>query len=296
ENSNLQNLLILTAVKADPSRVSDYIERLGNYDAPDIAQICINNELYEEAFNIYKRYEVNVEAIGVLIDNIGSLDRAYEFAERCDQPEVWSRLAKAQLDGLRIKDAIDSYIRAGDPDNYEDVINVASRAGKFDDLIRFLAMARQKVREPVIENELLYAYAETERLSDLDDMLRGPNIAQIQVVGDKCYESGKFEAAKLLYQSISNWARLASTLVRLGNYQHAVDCARKANSTKVWKEVNAACIAEEEFRLAQICGLHLVVHAEELPGLIRTYESKGYVDQICSLLENGLSLERAHMG
>ncbi|KAJ1946283.1 Clathrin heavy chain, partial [Linderina macrospora] len=295
-NNNLQNLLILTAVKVDPSRVADYIERLGNYDAPDIAEICINNGLHEEAFNIYKRFEVNTDAIGVLIDHVGSLDRAYEYAERCDQPEVWSRLGKAQLEGLRIKESIDSYVRADDAANYAEVIDVSSHAGKFDDLVRFLLMARKKVREPVIESELLFAYAKTERLSDLEDMLRGPNIAQVQKVGDRCYDEDLFEAARLLFQNVSNWARLASTLVRLGDYQAAVDCGRKANSTQVWKDVNSACIAEKEFRLAQICGLHLIVHAEELEPLVRQYEQGGYIDELCSLIENGLGLERAHMG
>ncbi|KAJ2898596.1 Clathrin heavy chain, partial [Coemansia aciculifera] len=76
----------------------------------------------------------------------------------------------------------------------------------------------------------------------------------------------------------------------------AVDCGRKANSTQVWKDVNTACIAEKEFRLAQICGLHLIVHAEELEPLIRLYESGGFVDELCALIENGLGLERAHMG
>ncbi|KAJ1800096.1 Clathrin heavy chain [Coemansia sp. RSA 2399] len=295
-NNNLQNLLILTAVKVDPSRVADYINRLGNFDAPDIAEICLNNGLHEEAFNIYKRFEVNTSAIGVLIDHVGSLDRAYEYAERCDQPDVWSCLGKAQLNGLRIKEAIDSYLRADDPTNYADVIEVATRAGKFDDLVRFLAMARMKVREPMIESELLFAYAKTERLSDVEDLLRGPNIAQVQKVGDRCYDEGLFEAARLFFQSVSNWARLASTLVRLGDYQSAVDCGRKANSTAVWKDVNSACIAEKEFRLAQICGLHLIVHAEELEPLIRLYESSGHIDELCGLIENGLSLERAHMG
>ncbi|KAJ1851599.1 Clathrin heavy chain, partial [Coemansia sp. RSA 2703] len=295
-NNNLQNLLILTAVKVDQSRVADYIGRLGNYDAPDIAEICINSGLYEEAFNVYKRFEVNTDAIGVLIDHVGSLDRAYEYAERCDQPDVWSRLGKAQLEGLRIKEAIDSYIRADDPSNYVEVIDVASHAGKFDDLVRFLMMARRKVREPAVESELMFAYAKTERLSDLEDMLRGPNIAQVQMVGDRCYDEGLFEAARMLFQSVSNWARLASTLVRLGDYQSAVDCGRKANSTQVWKDVNQACIAEKEFRLAQICGLHLIVHTEELEPLIRLYERNGYIDELCSLIENGLGLERAHMG
>lgn len=56
-------------------------------------------------------------------------------------------------------------------------------------------------------------------------------------VGDRCYEEGMYEAAKLLYNNVSNFARLASTLVHLGEYQAAVDSARKANSTRTWKEV-----------------------------------------------------------
>ena len=46
-----------------------------------------------------------------------------------------------------------------------------------------------------------------------------------------------YEAAKLLYNNVSNYARLAITLVHLGEYQGAVDGARKANSTRTWKEV-----------------------------------------------------------
>ena len=65
---------------------------------------------------------------------------------------------------------------------------------------------------------------------------------------------------------------------------------------RVWKQVNAACVDKKEFRLAQICGLNLIVHAEELQALVRLYETKGYFEEIMSLLEAGLGLERAHMG
>jgi clathrin heavy chain len=40
-NRNLQNLLILTAIKADKERVMDYIKRLDNFDGPDIAKIAV---------------------------------------------------------------------------------------------------------------------------------------------------------------------------------------------------------------------------------------------------------------
>ena len=85
-------------------------------------------------------------------------------------------------------------------------------------------------------------------------------------------------------------------MVHLEDYQAAVECARKANSVKVWKQVNEACVNKKEFRLAQICGLNLIVHAEELQDLVRQYERNGYFDELIGVLEAGLGLERAHMG
>ncbi len=43
----------------------EYINRLDNYDAPDIANIAISNELFEEAFAIFKKFDVNTSAIQV---------------------------------------------------------------------------------------------------------------------------------------------------------------------------------------------------------------------------------------
>ena len=59
-----------------------------------------------------------------------NLDRAYEFAERCNQPAVWSQLAKAQLEASMVKEAIDSYIKADDPTTYTEVIEAANGAGE----------------------------------------------------------------------------------------------------------------------------------------------------------------------
>ena len=47
---------------------------------------------------------------------------------------------------------------------------------------------------------------------------------------------------------------------------------------------------------AQICGLNIIVHAEELGALITMYERRGHFEEVIGLLEGGLSLERAHMG
>lgn len=65
----------------------------------------------------------------MLINHIRNLDRAYEFAERCNNPAVWSLLAKAQLSARMVKEAIDSYIKADDPSSYTEVIQVANESG-----------------------------------------------------------------------------------------------------------------------------------------------------------------------
>ncbi|KAJ1623050.1 hypothetical protein T492DRAFT_845815 [Pavlovales sp. CCMP2436] len=87
---NLQNLLLLTAIQADTERVMDYINRLSNYDARDIANIALSNhnnielrltrptsqtavgaELYEEALVIFKKHGFHTEVakvMGYLLD------------------------------------------------------------------------------------------------------------------------------------------------------------------------------------------------------------------------------------
>ncbi|CAI6341479.1 unnamed protein product [Periconia digitata] len=296
DNPSLQNLLMLTAAKSDRGRMMGYIHQLEHYTPEDIAQQCIEVGMHEEAFEIYKKHETHVEAVNVLVDHVGSIDRAQEYAERVDLPEVWSRVAKAQLDGLRVTDSIESYIRAADPSNFLEIIEIATHAGKDEDLIKFLRMARKTTREVPVDTALAFCYARTNQLPELEDFLRATNVADVEASGDKAYEEGLHEAAKIFFTSISNWAKLATTLVHLEDYQAAVECARKANSIKVWRQVNEACVEKKEFRLAQICGLNLIVHAEELADLVKQYEREGYFDELIGLLEAGLGLERAHMG
>lgn len=104
---------------------------------------------------------------------------------RCNEPAVWSQLAKAQLHQGLVKESIDSYIKADDPTAYVDVVETAHRTSHWEDLVRYLQMARKKTRESFIESELIYAYARTNRLADLEEFISGPNHADIQKVSQR---------------------------------------------------------------------------------------------------------------
>lgn len=67
-------------VQADKSRVKDYINRLDNFDGPAVGEIAVGYEMFEEAFEIYKKFGLKSQAIKVLLDHQNDLDRAFEYA------------------------------------------------------------------------------------------------------------------------------------------------------------------------------------------------------------------------
>lgn len=54
--------------------------------------------------------------------------------------------------------------------------------GNWEDLVKYLQMARKKARESYVETELIFALAKTNRLAELEEFINGPNNAHIQQV------------------------------------------------------------------------------------------------------------------
>ena len=300
KNKNLQNMLIVTAIKADPVRVVDYINRLDNYDAPEIAQYALSQHgLAEEAFLIYRKAGMHEEAIDVLLTNLQNIDRASEFAERVGTPEVWSRLGRALLDYDRAEESIEAFIKAKDASFYREVIQAAEKVGCYSKLIKFLTLARLQglhQKDSLVDSELVFCLAKCDFLAELEEFIGGSNQADIGKVGERCFDEKIYEAARILFASINNWARLASCLLKLKKFLEAMEAAKQANTPRVWKDVTFACVENKEFKLAIIAGLNIITHPDHLEDIIRHYEHYGYPDELITLLENGLPSDRAHQG
>jgi clathrin heavy chain len=76
-------------------------------------------------------------------------------------------------------------------------------------------MARKDIKESALDTELIYALARTRKLSDLEEFVSVPNVAKIDTTGERCFEEGLFEAAKILFRNINNNAKLALCFVNL---------------------------------------------------------------------------------
>jgi len=311
DNKNLQNLLILTAIRADTTRVAGYIDQLDNFDAKDIALICVSDShnLFEEGFSIYTKFskpeytadkeeqtDMQVLAIGVLVDYMKDLDRAKTYATQCDEKPVWSKLGKAQIEGKFPADAIESYINAEDPSEYVMVCSEANEAEIFSELIPYLKMARKTMQENLIDTELIYAYAKTNNLTELEQFVSGPNVSNIQSIGDRCFSEGLYPAAKILFISINNNSKLALCHIHLEEYREAVSAAQKANNVSTWKQVCFACLRADEFRLASTCGLEVIKYPDHVDEVVSYYSDLGHFGHVVSLFEQGLGLDDAHIG
>lgn len=92
-----------------------------------------------------------------------------------------------------------------------------------------------------------------------------------------------YDAAKLLYNNVSNFARLASTLVHLGEYQAAVDSGRKANSTRTWKEVVHLAKAMCSFSQKGVIHIRLKWYliSKQICGLLAFRALAGHVMLFC---------------
>lgn len=284
----LQNLLIMTVMRSETEkkRAMYFINNLDNFDGGEIATLALEKQLYPEAFRIYEKTKKYVEAIDVIITHYENpLPTAAEFAENVKETAVWSRLASAYLSSMQVSEAIEYFMKANDPGSYAGVIQHAEREGNWDLLIKYLLMCRSQIKDSLIDSELLYGYAKSDKLVDVESFLANPNSAELPRIGDRCFDEKLFEAAKIIFTTLKNNAKIASCLVRLKQFTVALEYAKKANTPKTWKELCIACLSAKEYRLANAAGMNIVIHPDHLDELVNNYEKFGVPNEAISLLE-----------
>lgn len=131
-------------------------------------QVALDNNQPEAAFDIYRKAGMKIEALNTLVERIEDFDRAHEYATKVDDPATWSTLGHAQLARGQVNDAIGSYLLAKDSSKYMEVTAMAKETKQYDDLVRFLMMVRDKIKDPKVDTEIAIAYAMTDKLGELE--------------------------------------------------------------------------------------------------------------------------------
>ena len=65
-------------------------------------------------------------------------------------------------------------------------------------------MTKAYLQENLLDTELIYVHTKTSKLTDLEKFVNGPNVANIQGIGDKCFNEELYGPSKILFTSINN--------------------------------------------------------------------------------------------
>lgn len=85
-------------------------------------------------------------------------------------------------------------------------------------------------------------------------------------------------------------SQLTKAELHQGLLKEAIDSFIKAEDRSVHLDL-VSFVDDSEFRLAQNCGLHIVVHADLLEDLMNFYQHRGPFEEITNVLEAALGLD-----
>ena len=174
-------------------------------------------------------------------------------------------------------------------------------------IIPFLNVAKEYFQENVLNTELIYAYAKNSKVTDLEKIVNGPNVVNIQGIGDKhfneelpnvannqgigdkCFNNELYGPSKILVMIINNNLKLVLCHTNLQEYRESLATATKNVST--WKAVCFACLTASEFCLVATCGLEVIKYSDLVEQVVIFYSKFEYFIYLISLFEQGLGLE-----
>jgi len=157
-------------------------------------------------------------------------------------------------------------------------------------------MVREKdrVKDRKIDNSLLFCYAKLNKVVDFENLLNDNINVDWKVVGEKCMDHKLFEYARKIFTKSGNNHKLTMCLVHMGEFNSAMEFAKKANSVAIWFELFKECIRFKDFSKASIAGLQVIIHQDWVEKVRSTYEKYNLIKELIILFESGLGNEKVN--
>jgi len=108
----------------------------------------------------------------------------------------------------------------------------------------------------------MFSLAKLNKTMDFDNFINDNINVDWKIVGEKCSEHRLFEYAKKIWAKSGNNHKLAMCLVHLGEFNSAMEYAKKANSVQIWFELFRECVRFKDLPKASIAGLNVIQHQE----------------------------------
>ncbi|SIO73338.1 clathrin, heavy polypeptide [Babesia microti strain RI] len=283
DNRNLQNLLLVTALREKSDKLETYIDVCTNCDVNQVAKLALELDEVDHALNLYIRSGNMAEAVRVLLDK-GDLDGAAKLADQVDDRLIYGCVAQSFLP-IDLTLAVDYFSKSGDPSYYSAIVDACKEKNDYVNLIRYLTQGENdggKLRSYLSlsrDTDLAYAYAFSGDIDSLKSFIQGKNNANLNSVGDAIFPHNP-STAKILYTAAMNHHNLALCHVKLGEYKEAVDACILSTLPHIKLEVAVACLENNCIDDASRLIKELVEHPDLLGKLADKYEELGFYKQL----------------
>ncbi|KAK2196158.1 bifunctional Clathrin [Babesia duncani] len=283
-NVNLQNLLLATTLRNDPSRLDEYLLKLDKYDISSLSKLATSLGLHKCCFSLLKARGKHAEALDALLNEASdeALESARAHVEEIDSPNLWFRLGRAYLDNGSISEAIDAYLKSGNVSDHDRIMEACG--DNVNLLLRWLRQGR-RAKSNQLDNDLLITLATSGNIDEYCSILQGDHHGNAVFVGDKLYKLGMYKEAVYAFNSTTkNYAKLSMCYLHLKDYQEASDAALKSRNPQVLEQMMNACMQQEQLEIAKTAALALLAYQDFLQSVTRAYEKGGHFENYIELL------------
>ena len=138
------------------------------------------------------------------------------------------------------------------------------------ELVYCLQMCHKTVEESHLDTSLIFSYAKGEQVVSLEEIISATHSGRGRegITARPCTRPRQIPL-QLHRQLRADSDMPGAPRPAPGDRGRGVQGQLDA---EVWEEINASCIEHQEFWLAQICALHVIVLPDELEELIGSYE------------------------
>jgi clathrin heavy chain len=133
------------------------------------------------------------------VNKLQDLQRGHEYANNINTSDLWTLLGTAHLQKEDTLESIQCFLKARHSGEYLQVIFQAEQNKLYEQLVAYLLMARDHMKDTAVDNSLAYCYANLAKVAELEELLGDSNSVDVLRVGDRCFDNQMYEPARVLY-------------------------------------------------------------------------------------------------
>ncbi|KAK2956604.1 putative Clathrin heavy chain 1 [Blattamonas nauphoetae] len=281
----LQNTLLICSIRTNHPSLISFIHMLSHFDPNEISKHSLRQKMIQATLDIYLHSGLYLNAMSLLVGEMSDLASAKRLCEKVNQEDCWKAYGRACMQNNDTKEAVEAFVRIGDAEDHQTVMQLCKEKNEYGLLVTFLKMAKY-LNNSTINTELFIAMGIVEDLEGIKEELALGIEADFTKAGTECFLRSLFEAAELIFESDENDAMLALCEVKLGKDEAAVTHGLRSSDDRVVQTVMASCIHKNELKLAEKCAMFLVKQNQKtLLSTILFYTQRGHFKPIVECLE-----------